>query len=131
MQELTSTRNELMARYMAYLTGQTNLKNEPNSLNYSSNRLSNHPNPFINKTKIEFSITDRAQWLKEAKQNYSIIQIYDIKGSLVTSHRLPITSKYFIWDGRSSLGKEVKSGTYLVQFKIGKSILTKTIIKAK
>lgn len=133
LQEIINTRNELMARYMEYLTGQTNLENEAKRLDYNCNIITNQPNPFINKTKIIYVLTDakRVCQVKQGEQNYPIVQIYDINGSLVRSHLLPIANNQFIWDGKDNYGKEVNSGTYLVQFRISNSSLTKPIIKVK
>ncbi len=122
LQENTHSRNELMARYMDYLTGQTGIEDEPVEQIHSSNKISIYPNPFISETKILFSAL---------KQNNLILQIYDIKGSLITSHDLPVTSNYFIWDGKDNLGKDVNTGTYFIKFNNGSVSTTKAIVKTK
>lgn len=122
LQENANTRNELMARYMTYLTGSTSLEDEPIEQIHHSNKISIHPNPFVSETKILFSTP---------KQNSLILQIYDIKGSLVFSHKQPVTSNSFVWKGKDNFGKEVNPGTYFIQFNNGSVSTTKAIVKTR
>lgn len=81
---------------------------ENEDLNFGS--LKCFPNPFSRKIKIS--------WLPIAHHGNASnpqaieIQIYDIMGSLVKSHRLLVPNNCFVWDGKDNQGKILGSGIY-------------------
>jgi len=71
--------------------------------------LQNYPNPFTDETTIEYSIVEEGD---------VSLQVFDALGQLVGTlaggHREPAT--YTVaWDGRSSNGREVPSGVYVIR----------------
>jgi hypothetical protein len=73
----------------------------------------NYPNPFNPTTKIEFTL---------AKSGFVTLQIYDTLGRKVrtlVSEELPSGYKSVIWDGKNDEGKDVASGVYFYQLKVG------------
>jgi hypothetical protein len=68
------------------------------------------PNPFTKKTVIS--------WVPEAHRGSASstqaveIHIYNSMGRLVTSHKPPVTSNYFVWDGKDNQGRLLGSGIY-------------------
>jgi hypothetical protein len=73
----------------------------------------NYPNPFNQTTRIEFSVS---------KSSFVNLTIYDILGrrvrTLVSEHLSP-GYKSVSWDGRNNEGKEVASGIYFYQVRMG------------
>jgi hypothetical protein len=73
----------------------------------------NYPNPFNPTTKIEFTLS---------KSGFVTLRIYDILGrevkTLVSEH-LSAGYKSVIWDGKNDEGKDVASGVYFYQLKVG------------
>jgi hypothetical protein len=73
----------------------------------------NYPNPFNQTTKIEFTL---------AKSGFVSLNIYDILGrkvrTLVSEH-LSSGYKSVLWDGKNDSGKDVASGIYFYQMKVG------------
>jgi hypothetical protein len=73
----------------------------------------NYPNPFNPTTKIEFTL---------AKSGFATLQIYDVLGRKVrtlVSEELSSGYKSVIWDGKNDDGKDVASGVYFYQLKVG------------
>jgi hypothetical protein len=73
----------------------------------------NYPNPFNPSTKIKFTL---------AKSGFVVLQIYDTLGRKVrnlVSEELSSGYKSVIWDGRNDEGKDVASGVYFYQLKVG------------
>jgi uncharacterized delta-60 repeat protein len=73
----------------------------------------NYPNPFNPSTKIEFTL---------AKSGFVTLQIYDVLGRKVrtlVSEELSSGYKSVNWDGKNEEGKDVASGVYFYQLKVG------------
>ncbi len=73
----------------------------------------NYPNPFNPTTKIEFTL---------AKSGFVTLQIYDVLGRKVrtlVSEDLSSGYKSVLWDGKNDDGKDVASGVYFYQLKVG------------
>ena len=73
----------------------------------------NYPNPFNPNTKIDFTLT---------KSGFVTLRIYDTLGRKVrtlVSQELSSGYKSVIWDGKNEDGKEVASGVYFYQLKVG------------
>ncbi|MEO0092963.1 MAG: T9SS type A sorting domain-containing protein [candidate division WOR-3 bacterium] len=121
LQEITNTRNELMARYMNYLTGLINLDDNSNC-NLNTVELTVFPNPFRFKTRI-FCAT--------IPKNKVAIKIYNNQGNLVKNDLVQTADGYFIWDGKDNLGRAVSAGIYFVHINIGSDFKTKAIVKTK
>jgi hypothetical protein len=94
---------------------------EPVSVEESANykvqnvKLEVYPNPFTQKTVIEFRV--QSSELKEVQ-----LQIYDLAGRLVKSfpilnNQSPVTR--IVWDGKDELSKSVGSGIYFYKLKVG------------
>jgi uncharacterized delta-60 repeat protein len=80
---------------------------------YEFDLSQNYPNPFNPTTKIEFTLS---------KSGFVTLQIYDIVGKKVrtlVSENLSSGYKSVIWDGKNEEGKEVASGIYFYQLKMG------------
>lgn len=71
--------------------------------------LQNYPNPFIDETTIEYSIVE---------QGDVSLDVFDALGQLVVTlavgNREPATYTV-VWNGRSSNGREVPSGVYVIR----------------
>jgi hypothetical protein len=85
----------------------------------------NYPNPFNQTTKIEFTL---------AKSGVVSLNIYDILGrkvrTLVSEH-LSSGYKSVLWDGKNDSGKDVASGIYFYQLKVGDFSETKKLVLLK
>ena len=77
----------------------------------------NHPNPFNQTTKIEFTL---------AKSGFVSLSIYDLLGRKVrtlASENLPSGYKSVLWDGKDNSGSDVASGIYFYRIKVEDSAL--------
>jgi hypothetical protein len=77
----------------------------------------NHPNPFNQTTKIEFTL---------AKSGFVSLSIYDLLGRKVrtlASEHLPSGYKSVLWDGENDSGKDVASGVYFYRIEVEDSAL--------
>lgn len=85
----------------------------------------NYPNPFNQSTKIEFTLN---------KSGFVRLNIYDLLGrkvrTLVSQH-LSSGHKSVLWDGKNDLGKDVASGIYFYQLRIGDFSETKKLVLLK
>lgn len=73
----------------------------------------NYPNPFNQSTKIEFTLT---------KSGFVSLNIYDIlarKTRTLVSKHLSYGHKSVLWDAKDDAGKDVASGIYFYQLRIG------------
>jgi|GEM_PF-2617972 len=85
----------------------------------------NYPNPFNQTTKIEFTL---------AKSGFVSLNIYDILGRKVrtlASEHLSMGYKSVLWDGKNDTGKDVASGIYFYQLKVGDFCETKKLVLLK
>jgi hypothetical protein len=85
----------------------------------------NYPNPFNQSTKIEFTL---------AHSGFATLNIYDILGRKIrtlVSENLSPGYKSVLWDGKDDLGKEVASGIYFYQLKIGDFSEAKNLVLLK
>ncbi len=110
-----------------YVQNGTDVKGETGSREKPSEftLFQNHPNPFNQSTKIEFTL---------AKSGFVILNIYDILGrrvrTLVSEH-LSSGYKSVLWDGKNDSGKDVASGIYFYQLRIGDFSQTKKLVLLK
>lgn len=80
-------------------------------------QISNYPNPFNPTTTISFNLTT------ETTENTELV-IYNLKGQKVKqliSGELTSGKHTVIWDGSDDAGKQVSSGIYLYNLRIGKA----------
>jgi flagellar hook assembly protein FlgD len=88
---------------------ETGTRERPSEFDLSQN----YPNPFNPSTKIEFTLS---------KSGFVTLQIYDILGrkvrTLVSEH-LSSGYKSVIWDGKNDDGKDIASGVYFYQLRVG------------
>ena len=87
------------------------------------------PNPFIDNTRIYFSITS---WEKTKSK----IAIYDVSGKIIKVFRIDEAKEsgdgFIYWDGDDMVGKPVPSGIYFVSLECdGKKYVVKKIIKLR
>ncbi len=85
----------------------------------------NYPNPFNQSTKIEFALVN---------SGFVSLDIYDILGRKVralVSENLSAGYKSVLWDGKDNSGKEVASGIYFYQIKIGDFSEAKKLVLLK
>ncbi|MBI4722924.1 MAG: T9SS type A sorting domain-containing protein [Candidatus Stahlbacteria bacterium] len=71
-------------------------------------KLEAYPNPFIQKTVIEFRV--QSSELKDTQ-----LQIYDLAGRVVKTFLITNTITKVVWDGKDDLGESVRSGVYFVK----------------
>jgi flagellar hook assembly protein FlgD len=74
--------------------------------------LQNHPNPFNQTTKIEFTL---------ARSGHVNLSIYDLLGRKVrtlASQDLPSGHKSVLWDGKNDSGQDVASGIYFYRIEV-------------
>jgi hypothetical protein len=99
-------------KYVQGVTGvrdETGDRERPSEFDLSQN----YPNPFNPTTKIEFTL---------AKSGFVTLQIFDTLGRKVrtlVSEELSSGYKSVIWDGKNDNGKEVASGVYFYQLRVG------------
>jgi flagellar hook assembly protein FlgD len=85
----------------------------------------NHPNPFNQTTKIEFTL---------AKSGFISLIIYDLLGRRVRtllSEQLSSGYKSVLWDGKDDMGEDVASGIYFYQLRVGTFSETKKLVLLK
>jgi len=85
----------------------------------------NYPNPFNQSTKIEFTLS---------QSGFVSLTIYDLMGRKVrtlVSENLSSGYKSVLWDGKDDVGKEVGSGIYFYQLKIGDFSQAKKLVLLK
>jgi hypothetical protein len=85
----------------------------------------NYPNPFNQSTKIEFALVN---------SGFVSLEIYDILGRKVrtlVSENLTPGYKSVLWNGKDNSGKEVASGIYFYQIKIGDFSEAKKLVLLK
>jgi hypothetical protein len=89
------------------------------------NLLQNYPNPFNASTILTYEIE---------KGEKLTLKIYDILGrevrSLVNGLQRPGVYRV-IWDGKNNQGREVSSGIYLYQLRVGHYKQTKKLVLIK
>ena len=85
----------------------------------------NYPNPFNPVTSIQFTVP-------AGISGNTVLVIYDVRGKSVKTlidEKLPAGSHTVVWDGRSTSGEKVSSGTYLFTLKTGeKSVVRKMTV---
>jgi len=85
----------------------------------------NHPNPFNQTTKIEFTL---------AKPGFVGLSIYDLLGRkvrILASEHLPSGYKSVLWDGKNDSGEDVASGIYFYQLRVRDFSETKKLVLLK
>jgi hypothetical protein len=85
----------------------------------------NYPNPFNQITKIEFLL---------AKSGFVSLEIYDILGRKVralVAEQLSSGYKSVLWDGKNESGKDVASGIYFYQLRVGDFSETRRLVMLK
>jgi hypothetical protein len=117
-------RDSLISMYIIHLTSDTSGFNfrgysdindiasqQSNPLSFSLSQ--NYPNPFNPSTKINFSLV---------KSGFVTLFIYDTLGrkvrTLISEQQTP-GQKSVTWDGKNDGGKDVASGVYFYQLKVG------------
>jgi hypothetical protein len=85
----------------------------------------NYPNPFNQNTKIRFTLP---------QPGFVSLNVYDLLGRKVrtlVSENLTPGYKSVLWDGKNDSGKEVSSGIYFYQLKIGDFSEAKKLVLLK
>jgi hypothetical protein len=73
----------------------------------------NHPNPFNNRTQLEFTLTEMGE---------VELSVWDVLGRrvrLIERRKMEPGTYRRIWDGRDDAGQEVVSGVYLMRLEAG------------
>ncbi|MDI6839323.1 MAG: T9SS type A sorting domain-containing protein [bacterium] len=95
---------------------------ESSNVKAQSSNLEIYPNPFTSVVSVKWSGISESQGIG--------IQIYDLSGrlvkTLITNHS-PLTTAV-TWDGTDASGKEVESGVYFCQLKVGDNSVIKKLI---
>jgi hypothetical protein len=93
-----------------------------NNISISPKTFSVYPNPATNMVNISFNVFE--------ERNIEI-KIFDLYGnltkSLLNTYRSPGNYK-LTWDTTDNEGSYVKPGTYFIQIKTGKYIMTKRVV---
>jgi hypothetical protein len=95
------------------------------SLPNSFQLFQNYPNPFNQSTEIEFILS---------RSDFVSLNIYDILGRRIktlVSENSSSGHKSAYWDGKDNWGKEVCSGVYFYQLKVGEFSETKKMLLLK
>jgi len=104
-----------------YVKDETGNREKPSEFTLSQN----YPNPFNRSTKIEFTLPN---------SGFVSLNIYDLLGRKVknlVSENLTSGYKSVFWDGKDNFGKEVASGIYFYQLKIGDFSQAKKLVLLK
>jgi hypothetical protein len=107
-------------RVYIYDNPYTAVEDEQNIIPYDYALYQNYPNPFNSTTTIPFSLKAQGSILKGP--NHTTLIIYNLLGQKVKTllDEEKIRGDYkMIWDGRDDQGKEVTSGIYFYQLKVG------------
>ena len=101
----------------------TSLESDKNefSVPQSEIMIANYPNPFNSSTLIVFTIP--AYLTNES----TMLRIYDVQGSLIAiliNHQLASGNYIVKWEGKNQNSKEVSSGVYFYNIKVGDKIKT-------
>jgi hypothetical protein len=118
----TSTKQQLMTRYLQYLLPNV-VAEEPSS--NALRDLSLNPNPARGQINVRFALTD------PGRVN---INIYDIAGKKVRALSASPVSRGFhnlIWDGRDDQGRMVSNGSYVFRFETGGVCANRTVVLVK
>ncbi|MFQ6033151.1 MAG: FlgD immunoglobulin-like domain containing protein, partial [Candidatus Zixiibacteriota bacterium] len=86
----------------------------------------NHPNPFNPYTSIQYTVSSR-----ETRPIHTTLKIYNVRGQLVKTlieEEKPLGNYQVSWNGRNDRGKEVASGIYFYQLKVGNQMLAKKML---
>lgn len=125
LKETLNTRNELMARYMNYLTGLTNLiernLTNPKKPNYPIAK----PNPFWQGTQIF--------WYSERPTKIEL-RVYDRAGKQVKElfyGKNELGFHIIAWNGKDNYNRTVNPGIYFIQLKIANTITTIPLIRIR
>ena len=84
----------------------------------------NYPNPFTERTSIQYAVAGRQVKDKNLTTDYCLLttlRIYDLTGRLVrTLVDKPLKPGYYtvVWDGKDSTGKEVTTGIYFYKLQV-------------
>jgi hypothetical protein len=100
---------------------ETGNRGKPSEFNLSQN----YPNPFNQSTKIEFTLS---------RSGFVSLNIYDLLGRRIrtlVSENLSPGYKSVFWDGKDNYGKEVASGTYFYQLRVGDFSEAKKLVLLK
>ncbi len=96
-----------------------------NKFEYSTQLLSNYPNPFNPETKISYSM---------AKAGDAELTIYNIKGqkvkNLVNDH-VDAGEHSIIWNGKDEKGSDVSSGVYFYRLKTADGVQNRKMLLLK
>ncbi|MCP3928954.1 MAG: T9SS type A sorting domain-containing protein [Bacteroidetes bacterium] len=93
------------------------------NMNITTKTLRNYPNPFVNSTKIEFSLTNKSDVL---------ISVYDMSGKkvkILMSEQRNAGNHSVTWDGTNSAGQNLSEGFYIYQLKINTQIMSDKMLK--
>ncbi len=88
----------------------------------------NYPNPFSTFTTISFNLATR---LRSASPGQAEIKIYNIKGQIIKTFRIPKSESRtpnVVWNGKDENGKQVPSGIYFYKLNIKNSPIKKMLL---
>ncbi|MGD8414726.1 MAG: FlgD immunoglobulin-like domain containing protein, partial [Candidatus Latescibacterota bacterium] len=81
-----------------------------------------HPNPFSTSTSFEYTL---------AETGPVTVRVYDVRGALVSTLENAVRAggvHAISWDGRDNRGNRVSGGTYFVELRTPKAVLTRKIV---
>jgi len=114
--------------YRALFTDEDDLENIPSTFEL----YQNYPNPFNPTTRIPVAVHGSRKSVHGPIP--TTLKIYNIRGQLV---RTLLDQKFapgeykIVWDGKDCSGKEVSSGIYFYQLKVGEQAKTKKMVLIK
>jgi len=122
MEMVVGGRNGSLKCYSGGLNSVVSVDDEPNISN--SIFTQNIPNPFSQKTTIQFS-------RPEGCTAHTTIKVYNVIGQLVAETQLDPMQNSFTWDGTDFLGNAVSSGVYFYKVQSGTYNVTSKMIYMK
>ena len=88
----------------------------------SESILTNHPNPFMGSTTIDFNIK---------KESYVTLSVYNVKGEIVTTlvnELKPVGDYHVAWNGKDASGGDVSSGIYFCYIETEYTTFSKKLV---
>jgi len=103
---------------------------EARSTRQETRLMQNYPNPFTERTSIQYTVASRQRKDKNITTDYCLLttlKIYDLTGRLVKTFDLTNNSKgsdgqspinQVVWDGRDQAGQRAAPGVYFYKFEV-------------
>jgi len=118
----SSTKQQLMTRYMQYLLPNVVAEEQSSTL---LRDLCLSPNPGRGRIQVRFAL-DRTERVN--------VSIYDVTGQKIRTLNSSVLDRgdhCLTWNGQDDQGRSVSNGSYLVRIEAGKAFVNRTIVLIK